>query len=165
MFENGTNLRVQGLEASVAYGVGAWSLEGFARSQEARNMSHPEALQLTSSGAAGRPFFTGGLRGCIAQGDWRLEGSWAYTGSSYQYFDELGAVDGTHTHFNDVGLALTWTPLKPLAFTLRCEHLLQHAYSREDWLSGELSRRNDVYLLPVFPASGPTCSLDVKYSF
>ena len=164
-YENGTDLRVQGLEASVAYESLAWRLEGFARSQEARNLTQPEDEQLTAAGAAGPPFFTGGLRGSITQGEWRLAGRWAYTGSSYQFFDDLGRVDGARTHFNDVALALTWTPRQPLAFTLRGEHLMQRARNREEWLSGRLRRINDVYLLPIFPAPGPTFSLDVKYSF
>lgn len=164
-YENGTNLRVQGVEASVAYAGGTWRLEGFARSQEARNMSQPEDKQLTTSGAAGRPFFTGGLRGSIDWGVWRLAGHWSYTGSSYQYFDLLGRIDGMRTHFNDVGMSLAWTPSEAWALTLRGEHLLQHTYSREEWLSGELFRKNDAYLLPLFPAAGPTFSLDVKYSF
>jgi hypothetical protein len=62
-------------------------------------------------------------------------------------------------------MALTWTPCDAWALTLRGEHLLQHTYSREEWLSGELLRKNDTYLLPIFPAAGPTFSLDVKYSF
>ncbi len=164
-YENGTNLRVQGLEGSLAYDAQLWRLEGFARSQEARNLSQSGELQLTTAGATGRPFFTGGLRGAIVWGQWKLAGRWAYTGSSYQYFDALGTVDGERTHFNDVALAFTWTPRKSLAFTLRGEHLLQRAQSREEWLSGRLLRKNDVYLLPIFPAPGPTFSLDVKYSF
>lgn len=164
-YENGTNLRVQGIEGSVAYEAENWRLEGFARSQEARNMSQPEERQLTTSGAAGRPFFTGGLRGSIGLGQWRLAGRWAYTGSSYQYFEYLGRIDGTRTHFNDLALALTWTPQAPLAITLRGEHLLQKTWTREEWESGALLRKNDTYLLPVYPAQGPTFSLDVKYSF
>ena len=164
-YENGTDLRVQGIEASVGYTAEAWKLEGFARSQEARNLSQPEAEQLTTSGAAGRPFFTGGLRGSVAWGVWRLSGRWAYTGSSYQYFDSLGKVDGLRTHFNDVALALDWDPAGPWSCTLRGEHLLQRAWSKEDWLSERMLYKNDACLLPGYPAPGPTFSLDVKYSF
>ena len=164
-YENGTDLRVQGIEASAAYAAGGWKLEGFARSQEARNLSQPEGKQLSTSGAAGRPFFTGGLRGSIDWGTWRLSGRWAYTGSSYQYFDTLGKVDGMRTHFNDVALALGWAPKGPWSFTLRGEHLLQRAWSKEDWLANHMLYKNDAYLLPVYPAQGRTFSLDVKYTF
>jgi len=164
-YENGTHLRVQGIEASIAYEVEAWRLETFARSQEARNMSQPEPLQLTTSGAAGRPFFTGGLRGALSFGQWKLSGRWSYTGSSYQYISELGKVEGLHTHFNDLALALAWMPIAPVAITLRGEHLLQRAWSREAWLAGRINGEDDAYLLPGFPAQGPTYSLGVKYSF
>jgi len=162
-YENGTNLRVQGVEATAAFtGVG-WRLEGFARSQEARNMDQPGPSQFSTSGAAGRPFFTSGLRGTATWKDWRVSGRWSYTGSSYQYFDIPGLVLGERTHFNDVSLALTWSPVKSLSWTLRGDHLLQDAWTKEDWLSGRMSGRNDTYLLPVFPVSGRTFTLEVKY--
>ena len=164
-YENGTNLRVQGIEGSIAYETTAWRLEGFARSQEARNLSQPEGQQFSTFGAAGRPFFTGGVQGSIVLGQWKLAGRWAYTGSSYQYFDDLGKVDGMRTHFNDLSAALTWAPQQAWALTLRGEHLLQRTWTREEWQAGQLSRKDDAYLLPVYPAQGPTFSLDVKYSF
>ncbi len=164
-YENGTNLRVQGIESSLLYAERTWNLEGFVRSQEARNLSQVLESQLTTSGAAGRPFLTGGLRGAAAWGDWKLAGRWSYTGSSYQYFDDLGSVDGARTHFNDLSLALTWTALRSLSLTLRGEHLMQRAWSKEAWLEGRLMRKNDAYLLPVFPTQGPTVSLEARYRF
>ena len=164
-YENGTNLRVQGVEGSVAYAGQGWRLEGFARSQEARNLSQAVDRQLITSGALGRPFFSGGLRAAATRGNWKLAGRWAFTGSSYQYFDDLGGVDGERTHFNDLAVNLTWTPWRPLSLTLRGEHLLQRAWSKEDWLAGRLLRKNDAYLLPVFPAQGPTVSLEARYRF
>jgi len=165
MYINGTDLRVQGAEASLAYSATDWRLEGFARSQEARNDSQPQAEQLRTSGTLGRPFFSGGLRGSARFGEWRVQARWAYVGSSYQYFDDLGGVEGERTHFNDVSLALLWTPLKRWTFTLRGEHLMQRAWTREEWQAGALLRKNDAYLVPIFPAPGPTASLEATFRY
>ncbi|BDU75083.1 TonB-dependent receptor plug domain-containing protein [Mesoterricola sediminis] len=162
-YVNGTDLRVQGLEASAAREGASWRAEAFVRSQEARNMSQPGDAQLTTSGATGRPFFTAGLRGEAVLGPWRASARWAHTGSSYQYFDDLGAVDGLRTHLNDLGIALGRSAGRHLTWTLRGEHLLQRTWSREDWLAGRPLRRNDAYLVPVFPVAGPTFTLELKY--
>ncbi|HNX95049.1 MAG TPA: TonB-dependent receptor [Holophaga sp.] len=168
-YANGRNLRIQGIEGSLAYAGARWRLEGFARSQEARNESQPEAAQLTTGGATGRPFFTGGLRASATMGDWRVQGRWSYVGSSYQYFDDFSGVAGAKTHFNDVALAVAWTPDiapgKPLTLTLRGEHLAQKEWTREEWLQGRMLRKNDAYLIPIFPSSGPTVSLEATYRF
>ena len=86
-------------------------------------------------------------------------------GSSYQYFDDLGGVSGAQTHFNDLALGATWK-LSP-TFTLEAhgEHLLQPQWTKEDWLSGKRFRQNDAYLIPTFPAPGPTLSLALRYRF
>jgi len=165
IYANGTNLRIQGLEGSLGYEASGWQLEGFVRSQEARNTSQPEAQQFSAGGATGRPFFIGGLRSSVRIGDWRLQGRWSYVGSSYMYFDEASSVEGTRTHFNDVALALAWTPLKAWTFTARGEHLMQKAWSKEEWLGGELLRKNDAYLVPTYPAQGPTLTLEANFRF
>ncbi len=164
-YDNGTNLRVQGVEGAVQFHQDAWSLEVFARSQEARNQSQPEAKQLLSGGAIGRPFFSGGLRGAATFGDWSLFARWSWVGSSYQYFDDLGGVGGAHTHFNDLALGATWKLTPSLQLEGRGEHLLQPAWSKEDWLSGRRFRENDAYLIPTFPAPGPTLTLSLRYRY
>ncbi|HLO65891.1 MAG TPA: TonB-dependent receptor [Holophaga sp.] len=162
-YVNGIDLRVQGLEASAAREGTGWRLEAFARSQEARNTSQPLERQFTTSGATGRPFFSAGLRGEAAWGAWRVAGRWAHTGSSYQYFDDLGAVDGLRTRFNDLAFSLGRSLGRHLSWTLRGEHLLQKTWTRQDWLDGRMLRRNDAYLVPLFPAAGRTFILELKY--
>ncbi|MBL0211433.1 MAG: TonB-dependent receptor [Holophagaceae bacterium] len=164
-YENGTNLRVQGIEGSASFRSVGWMIQAFARSQEARNVSQPEEKQLTTGGAIGRPFFTGGLRGSAAFGDWDLFARWSWVGSSYQYFDDLGGVSGARTHFNDLGLGATRKLAQRLSLEARAEHLLQPRWTREDWLEGRRFRENDAYLVPTFPAPGPTLTVALRYRY
>ena len=164
-FGNGTDLRVQSLEARAGYKAASWSLEGFARSQEARNESLPSGQQLKGSGAAGRPFCMGGLRAAAAFGAVDTYLRWSWTGSSYQYFDTLGGVDGTHTHYNDLALGAIWNLQHGLSLELRGEHLLQPKWTTAQWLDGDRDRQNDAYVVPVFPSQGPTATLAVRYRY
>lgn len=164
-YSNGANLRIQGLEGSVRYEVPTGYLEGFARSQEARNTSQPEAQQLTSGGATGRPFFTGGLRGALRMGRWQVQAHWSYVGSLYAYFEDYGSVQGLRTHFNEAGVALSWVPKSDLTLRLRADHLFQKSWSKEEWLAGDLLRKNDAYLLPTYPAQAPTLGLEAALRF
>ena len=164
-YDNGTDLRVQGLEGTLGFKQSAWMIEAFARSQEARNLSQPDAVQLMTGGAIGRPFFTGGLRGSAMIGDWNIFARWSWVGSSYQYFDDLGGVSGAHTHFNDLALGGIWKLSPSLSLEARGEHLLQPNWTREDWLSGKRFRENDAYLIPTFPAPGPTLTLAIRYRY
>lgn len=164
-YDNGTNLRVQGVEGSVAFKQGGTMIEAFARSQEARNQSQPEDRQLSTAGAIGRPFFAGGLRSSATIDDWDLFARWAWVGSSYQYFDELGAVSGARTHFNDLALGAIRKLTSRLSLEARGEHLLQPRWTREDWISGKRFRENDAYLVPTFPAPGPTLTVALRYRY
>lgn len=164
-YENASGLRIQGVEGSLKYTAPRWSLEGFARSQEARNTSRPESSQFTSSGATGRPFFSGGMKGSATCGEWRFDARWTYIGSSYQYSDLDSSVVGTHTHYNDLALGLTWSPTKALSLAVKGEHLLQKAWSREDWLTGKLLGKNDACLVPNYPTQARTVTLEARYSF
>ena len=164
-YANGTDLRVQSLEARGGYRGRGWSLEAFARSQEARNESVAPELQLRSGGATGRPFFMGGLKVSAAFGPVDTYLRWSWTGSSYQYLDALSAVDGTRTHFNDLGLGALWSLGQGLSLELRGEHLLQPRWTAAQWLDGDRFRQNDAYLVPVFPAQGPTATLALRYRY
>ena len=164
-YDNATDLRVQSLEGRLGYKVEGWSLEAFGRSQEARNQSLPVDQQLSGSGAVGRPFFMGGLAATAAFGPVDTFVRWSWSGSSYQYFDSLGRVDGTRTHFNDLALGATWNLDHGLDLELRGEHLLQRRWTVDQWLSGSRDRDNDSYVIPVFPAQGPTATLAIRYRY
>lgn len=164
-YDNGADLRVQGVEGSLAFQQKGWMVQAFARSQEARNLSQPEERQLTTGGAIGRPFFTGGLRGSAAIGDWDLFARWSWVGSSYQYFDDLGGVSGAHTHFNDLAAGTILRLGGGLGLEVRGEHLLQPRWTRADWISGKRFRENDAYLIPTFPAPGPTVTVALRYRY
>ncbi len=164
-YANGTDLRVQSLEGLVGYKAGAWSVEGFLRSQEARNEGVPSDQQLKSSGAFGRPFLVGGLRAAASFGPVDTYLRWSWIGSSYQYFDALGAVDGTRTHFNDLGLGAIWKVDHGLSLELRGEHLMQPKWTVAQWQNGDRFRQNDAYGVPVFPAQSPTVTLAVRYRY
>lgn len=164
-YENGTQLRTQALEAALARKEGGLRLELYARLQEARNESAPGEVQLLSGGALGRPFFTAGLRGGGRRGKWTGAFDWVYVGSSYQYFDQPGGVAGLHSHVNDLRLEVGRSFGSAWEWTLRGQHLLQRAWTREDWLAGRIQGRNDAYLVPVFPLAGPTISMVLRTRF
>lgn len=164
-YENGTQLRTQAFEATLARGGGAGRLELFARFQEARNESVAGAAQLSSGGALGRPFFTGGVRGEGRTGPWRGALAWVFVGSSYQYFDQPGGVAGLHSHVNGLSLEAGRRWGAGWELSLRGQHLLQRGWTREDWLAGRLQGRNDAYLVPVFPLAGPTFSMVLRTRF
>ncbi len=164
-YENGTQLRTQAFEAALARSAAAGRLELFARCQEARNESVGGSAQLRSGGALGRPFFTGGVRGEGRRGPWRGAFAWTFVGSSYQYFDQPGGVDGLRSHLNDLRLEAGRGWGGGWELSLRGEHLLQRRWTREDWLAGRIQGRNDAYLVPVFPLAAPTVSMVLRTRF
>jgi vitamin B12 transporter len=164
-YENGTQLRTQVFEVSLARGGKDGRIEAFARVQEARNESVPREAQLSSGGALGRPFFTGGVRAEGRRGEWRGRFDWTLVGSSYQYFDQPGGVAGLHSHVNDLQLELGRRLGPAWELALRGQHLLQRSWSREDWLGGRIQGRNDAYLVPVFPLPGSTVSMVLRMRY
>jgi outer membrane cobalamin receptor len=164
-YENGTQLRTQSCEATLTRSARAGRLEVFVRAQEARNESVAKESQLSSGGALGRPFFTAGLRGEGRTGPWRGAFAWIFVGSSYQYFDQPGAVDGLHSHVNDLRLEVGRRFGAAWDLALKGQHLLQRTWTREEWVAGRIQGRNDAYLVPVFPLPGPTVSLVLRIRF
>lgn len=164
-YENGTQLRTQSFEAALAHKRRNSRVEVFARVQEARNESVSRDAQLSSGGALGRPFFSGGIRAEGRHGEWRGSIDWVFVGSSYQYFDQPGGVAGLHSHVNDLRLEAGRRLGANWELILKGQHLLQRTWSREDWLSGRIQGQNDAYLVPVFPLAGPTVSMVLRMRF
>jgi outer membrane receptor protein involved in Fe transport len=163
LYANGSRMRLQGLEGSLAYRTSGWGAEGFWRNQEARSQDVPADRQLSAAAVIRRPFNTLGARAWTVLGAWRLEGRWSWTGPRYENFgDRIGAAK---THFNDLAVGLTWAATRDLSLSLRGEHLLQPRVSVEDWKRHATDGRSDAYQVFGFPAQPPTAALEVRYRF
>jgi outer membrane cobalamin receptor len=160
-YQNGSNIRIQSAEFGLGYHTSAWGMEGFYRNQEARDLDQPEAQQLSAPTVIRRPFQSLGANAYWVQGDLRLDGRWSWFGSRYEY----GLPFAYKAHFNDLSLSATYAIRKNLTVTLRGDHLLQPALTREDWLSRQYDFANDASLEYGFPAQPPTVALDVKCRF
>lgn len=163
LYANAGALRIHSTEATFGYKQGSFFLEGVYRNQEARDTQAPESQQLSTSGVLRRPFQTLGLKGSQAFGDWRADLAWGWSGARYENFGN--GIRASKVHFNSLDLALAWKPIKPLEFTLRGSHLMQKAWSVQDWKTGALDGKNDAYLIAGFPAQPRSLSLEAAYRF
>jgi len=162
-YENRKDVRIQGLEASAGWSTPAWGLEGFVRSQEGRDLTLPEVDQRTVF--LNRPFFSAGLRGQVSFGGVRLSGRAAYLGHRYVYSDDVGGVAAERTHFLDLSFLAEYRATRSLDLLLRADHLLQEGITRADWEAGRDLGRNNVAVLPGYPAQTRTLSLEARYRF
>lgn len=165
-YANGQNLRVQGVEAALAYRVKAWGAELFVRNQEVRDLGVPLEQQLEGSATVRRPFTTFGLSGYIERGALRMDGHWSWAGARYENYGGFPSrIDARKTHFNDLGVLGAWTFRPGLSLGLRGEHLLQPRISRQDWLNRNYDQQNDAQPIYGFPAQARTWSLELRYRF
>lgn len=163
LYANAGAMRIQGTEGTFGFKQGSFFLEGFYRNQEARDTQAPEAQQLRTSGVIRRPFQTLGLKGSRSFGDFRADLAWGWSGARYENFGN--GLRASKVHFNSLDMALAWKPIKPLELTLRGSHLMQQAWSVQDWKTGALDGRNDAYLVAGFPAQPRSFSLEAAYRF
>lgn len=163
LYANAGALRIQGAEGTFGYKQAGFFLEGFYRNQEARDTQAPEGQQLAASSVLRRPFQTLGLKGSRAFGDWRADLAWGWSGARYENFGS--GIGASKVHFNSLDAALAWKPVKPLELTLRGSHLMQKAWSVQDWKTGAMDGRNDAYLVAGFPAQPRSFSLEAAYRF
>ncbi len=168
-YVNAHDLRIQGLESALGYHVDDWEVEGFVRSQEARDLSAPRDQQLSGAGVLRRPFLIYGLSGRWKRGPFEASGRFSQAGHHYEYFgydSAFAPVYGANrTHFSDLAVLGTWTFRPGLSLSLRGEHLLQPHITKADWLARTYDQRNDASQIYGFPAPGPTWSLELRYRF
>ena len=162
-YQNIGALRIQGAEGAFGYRKDAFFIEGFYRNQEARDTNAPEAKQLSASGVIRRPFQTLGLKGSRTWGAWRSDLAWGWSGARYENFGN--GIRASKAHFNSLDAALAWKPLKALELTLRGAHLMQKAWSAQEWQRGAMDGQNDAYLIYGFPAQPRTFTLEAAYRF
>lgn len=166
VYRNGSNLRVQGAELTVGYRSERWQVEGTYRNQEARDLQAPADQQLRSGGVVRRPFQSLGLRAEAAFGPVRTHLHWGWFGARYENFGGFPSVLGANkTHFNDLGLGLSWEASQAFSVGLRGEHLLQPRTTRTEWLARTHDQANDASMIFGFPAQPPTAILDLRYRF
>lgn len=168
-YVNSHDLRIQGLESAVGYRAADWEVEGFVRSQEARDLAAPIGQQLSAAGVLRRPFFIYGLSGRWKRGPFEASGRFSRSGHYYEYYgydSAFSAVYGANrTHYSDLALLGTWSLRPGLILGLRGEHLLQPRVTRADWLARTYDQRNDASQIYGFPAPGPIWSLELRYRF
>jgi vitamin B12 transporter len=165
LYQNSGAMRIQGAEGTFGYRQSTFFLEGFYRNQEARDTQAPKAQQLMTDSVVRRPFQTLGLKGSRTFGLWRGDLAWGWSGARYEYFGFGLPIRASKVHFNTLDMALAWKPIKPLELTLRGSHLMQKAWSVQDWTSGTLDGKNDAYLVAGFPAQPRSFSLEAAYRF
>ena len=166
VYANGSRMRIQGIEGSLAYRTARWGAEASWRNQEARAMDEPEGQQLSNPAVIRRPFNILGAKAWRQAGAWRMEARWSWTGSRYENFGGYPArLGASRTHFNDLALGLTWAASPRLSVSLRGEHLLQPRISVAQWQDQSLAGHNDAYQVYGFPAQSPTATLELRYRF
>jgi len=162
-YENRNQVRVQGAELTAAWQGQGTQVEAFARSQEGRDFTLPKDRQLTFF--QNRPFFTGGLRGATTLGDLTLSGRFAFIGHRYVYSSDAGGTAAEHTHFVDLAFQASYRLRKDLDLVLRADHLLQDPLSRADWEQQRDVGRNNVALVPGYPAPTRSLTFEARYRF
>ncbi len=166
LYEMGRDLRFQGLEAALGWRQEGTALEGWARSQEARDQTLPADQQLMGLTVIRRPFFAFGLKGEQAWGDVRGALAWSWQGPSYDYFGGFPAVVGPgRVHYNDLSASLAWTIREGMSLTLRGENLLQPRITKSGWLARATDFQNDAYQVYNFPPQPPTVSVEFRIRY
>jgi len=166
LYANGSQLRTQGVEGTLAYRTARWGAEGFWRNQEAREMDVPVAQQLTAAAVLRRPFNTLGAKAWEVLGAWRLDATWTWTGPRYEDYGGYPAViAASRTHFDNLSLGASWAYSAALSFSLKGEHLLQPRLTVADWLNHATDGQNDAYQVFGFPAQPPTWTVEARYRF
>jgi outer membrane cobalamin receptor len=163
LYTNAGDLRFQGVEGALDYRAEAWSLGAWARSQEARDLTQPEAQQLSAGSVLRRPFLAFGLKGDATWGPFRGDLNWSWQGPRYEYFGGFPALYAPgRVHYNDLGASLAWTVREGMSLTLRGENLLQPKLTAAEWIARRTDFQNDAYQVYNFPAAPPTVSLEFR---
>lgn len=170
VYRNQDHVRVQGTEASLTYSRGGFGAEGFARSQDARDLNSPEDPHGTPA-SANRPFLSHGIK---LFGGWshvRLDVRYSTIGANYQWVGSyrcdnlLPNVVTTGVVYRDVATTATITLGKHWTLIARGEHLLQPKTSVDQWLAMQTDLKNDAYRAYGVPAPVPSASLEVIFRY
>jgi hypothetical protein len=168
LYQNGSDLRLQSAEFKAGYQTSLWSLQGFYRNQEFRDLDAASGQQYLNNAVIRKPFQTLGLNGHRTFGEVRLEARWSWTGPRYDY----GVPNPTYAsaaafkeHFNDLSVLAAWSVRKGLIVSLRGDHLMQPRTSVAQWLAGTRDFQNDATQIYGFPAQPATGTLEVRYRF
>jgi len=162
----GRDLRFQGLEGAVDYHADHWTVGGWARSQEARDLTLPEDQQLQGTAVIRRPFFAFGLKADATLSAFRAGLAWSWQGPRYDYFGGFPGVYGPgRVHFNDLSASLGWDIRKDMSLTLRGDNLLQPKLTVAEWRAGTTNFQNDAYGIFNYPAPPPTVSLEFRIRY
>lgn len=166
IYRNGGDIRIQGLEAGLAYRQEAWGVDGFYRNQEARDLKAEPARRFSTDAVIRRPFQSLGLKAYGLLGAFRGDLRWSWFGSRYENLGGQPARLGSDPrHFNDLEIAVAWEAIRGLALTLRGQHLLQSRMDREAWLLRARDGENDASMIRGFPAQPRSVSLEARYRF
>ncbi len=166
LYANGQDIRIQGVEGALTYRKEGWGVEGFVRSQEARDLQAPAGQEFSTNSVIRRPFATFGLTAFWAQGPWRADVRWNRTGPKYENFGGYPAKLGaSRVHFSDVAASLRYQVNKAWEVALKGENLLQARWTVDEWKAQAMDGRNNAYQVFGFPAQPRTVQLEARYRF
>mgnify|MGYP001546522922 CR=1 FL=1 len=139
---------------------------GWIRSQEARDLTLPEAQQLEGPNVVRRPFLSFGLKADGTWGAYRADLGWSWQGSRYDSFGGFPTLYASgRTHYNDLHASLAWALRENMSLTLRGDNLLQPEITAAEWLARKTDLQNDAYQVYNFPAQPPTVSLEFRIRY
>lgn len=170
VYRNQDHVRVQGTEAVLTYSRGGFGAEGFARSQDARDLNSPDDPHGTPA-AANRPFLSHGIKVFAGWSHVRLDVRYRTIGANYQWVGSytcdnlMPNVVATGVVYRDVATTATITLGKHWTVIARGEHLLQPKTSVDQWLAMQADLRNDAYRAYGIPAPRPSASLEVLFRY
>jgi outer membrane cobalamin receptor len=170
VYRNQDHARIQGTEATLAWTKGGFGAEGFARSQDARDLNAPDDPHGTPA-AANRPFLSHGIKVFAGWSHVRLDVRYRTVGANYQWVGSyncdnlLPNVVATGVVFREVATTATVTLGKHWTLIARGEHLLQPKTSVDQWLAMQTDLKNDAYRAYGIPAPGPSGSLEVLFRY
>lgn len=169
-FANDDHVRVQGTEAALGYTRGGYGAEGFARTQEARDLNNPTDPFGTPA-ASGRPFQSHGLK---VHGGWsalRVDVSYRTVGATTQVAGPALRVTGfalpmiQTVTYQVMDATATLTLGKHWSLIARGRNLLQPRTTVDEWLTDSTDKTTDAYRTYGLPAMGPNASLEVIFRY
>lgn len=169
-YANVEHVRVQGTEATVGYNRGGFGAEGFARAQEAKDLTNGTDPYGTDASAE-RPFHSHGLKLHYGWTRVRLDLRYRETGASYQIAGPplrgVGAspIIATRTVFRELSTVATFVLGKHWTLIARGEHLLQPKTTVDDWLTRQTDYENNANRSFGLPSPGPNGSLEVIFRY
>ena len=170
VYRNQDHVRIQGTEFALNYTRSGFGVEGFVRSQEARDLNAPTDPFRTPA-SVDRPFSSHGLKLFGGWSRFRLDVRYRMVGANYQVAagsirgNALPSVVISAVVYRDLATTATLTLGKHWTLIARGENLLQPRTTVDEWLAMQTDSQANAYRAYGLPASGPSGSLEVVFRY